>query len=314
VRAWLVDQFGEPESMRLAEIDTPPADGRIRIRVRAAGVNFFDLLQIRGQYQSKPAFPFTPGAEICGEREDTGERVIAFCAEGGYAEHVAVPSSRVFAAPESLDDAEAAAFLIVYHTAWFVLSERARLREGEWLLVHAGASGAGMSAIQVGAAMGAQVIATAGSEEKRAFARSLGALAVFDYAQPNWFEDVKHLTGGRGVDVIYDPVGGDVFDQSSRCIAMEGRLVIVGFTSGRIPSIAANRLLLKNISAVGAVWGSYMEAHPGYIAETQAALAALVADGVLKPTVGARYAFDDAPRALRDLEQRKVTGKAVLVL
>ncbi len=301
--------------MRWAEWTLPDAAaGEVVVDVHAAGVNFFDLLQLRGQYQDRAEFPFTPGAEVAGTLAGTGERVIAFCASGGgYAEKVLVPRRHVFALPECFTFQQGASFLVAYHTAWFALATRARVAPGEWLLVHAGASGTGMAAIQVGRSMEARVIATAGSADKLEFCRRMGAEAAIQYTDPQWADQVRALTGGQGVDVAFDPVGGDIFDQTSRCMAMEGRLVIIGFASGRIPEIAANRLLLRNISAVGAVWGSYMKAHPQYLAYTQTLLSALAADGVLSPEAGAEYPLRDAPRALRDLEQRRIFGKAVLV-
>ncbi len=303
-----MDAWGEPEQLRLGDAPEPAVEGSIRIRVRAAGINFFDLLQLRGQYQYKPPFPFTPGAEVCGMREDTGERVIAFCQQGGYAEVAAAPPDRVFPAPDHFDDAEAAAFLIVYQTSLFVLTRRAKLQPGETLLVHAGASGTGMSAIQIGLALGARVWATAGSDDKLAFCRELGAERVFSYRDADWVQQAK------GVDVVYDPVGGDAFDLSTKVLNPEGRLAVVGFASGRIPTIAANRLLLKNISVVGAVWGGFLATRPSYVAEAHQGLLELMQHHDLKPRVRQRYAFADAPRALRDVDSRQVIGKAVLVL
>lgn len=309
MRAWFVDQFGEPETLRLGELaEAPVPAGSVAVRVKAAGINFFDLLQIRGGYQIKPPFPFTPGAEFAGVREDTGERVFGFCGQGGYGDRVVVPESQLWPVPETLDFAEAAAFLVVYHTSWFTLVERARLAAGETLLVHAGASGTGMSAIQIGLALGARVLATAGSEEKLEFCRKLGVEKAINYSDPSWIEQAKN------VDVIYDPVGGDVFDQSLRCLALGGRIMVVGFAAGRIPQIPANRLLLKNISVMGAAWGAYALPRPAYLAETQAALNTLLAQGKIRPLVNARYPLADAPRALRDVDQRKIIGKAVIEL
>ncbi|MGH9672976.1 MAG: NADPH:quinone oxidoreductase family protein, partial [Bryobacteraceae bacterium] len=222
MRAWLVDRWGEPEEMRLAEIDPPdPGPDRVRIRAHAAGVNFFDILQVQGKYQIKPPFPFTPGAEIAGVVEKTGQRVMAFPQQGGFAEVCAAPAGRVFPIPNQMPFAEAAC-LLVYHTSLFALRERAALAGREWLLVHAGASGVGMAAIQIGAAMGARVIATAGSAGKLDFCRAQGAQHAIDYTDATWVDRVKEITGGRGADVICDPVGGDVFDLSTRCIAPEG--------------------------------------------------------------------------------------------
>lgn len=294
--------------------DAPEPEGEVVVHVKAAGINFFDLLQVRGGYQYKPPFPFIPGAEVAGIRADTGQRVMAFCGQGGYAETAVARGDRVFPVPGALDDAEAAAFLIAYHTAWFVLNERCRLQAGEWLLVHAGASGTGMAAIQVGRALGANVIATASSEAKLDFCLQQGAQHAISYADPAWVMKVRELTAGAGANVIFDPVGGDAFDLSLKCTAMEARLAVVGFASGRIPTVAANRLLLRNISIVGAVWGAYAEAHPEYVAKAHDHLTALLADGKLRPSVKHRYPFEDAPQALRDVDSRKILGKAVLVL
>jgi NADPH2:quinone reductase len=312
-RAWFVDQWGEPETLRLGDAEAaPPAAGEVPIRVHAAGINFFDLLQIRGQYQIKPPFPFVPGAEVAGVREDTGERVFAFASQGGYGERILASANRVFPTPPQLSDVQAAGFLVVYHTSWFVLVERAQLRAGETLLVHAGASGTGMSAIEIGKALGARVIATASTQAKRDFCLSCGADRVIDYTNPAWADQVKAEFGG--VDVVYDPVGGDAFDLSFKCINPGGRVAIVGFASGRIPSIAANRLLLKNASAVGCFWGNHVMRHPTYLAETQNALNGLLAQGKLKVQIGSQYPFLDAPRALRDVDHRNILGKGVLVL
>jgi NADPH2:quinone reductase len=306
--AWLVDQFGEPESLRWGAIgDAAPGPGQVVIDTRAAGINFFDLLQVRGGYQVKPPFPFVPGAEVAGVRVDTGERVMALCIQGGFGEQTVAEADRTWRIPDALSFEEAAAFLVVYHTSWFVLTERARIQPGETLLVHAGASGTGMSAIQLGLALGARVWATAGSEEKVAFCRNLGAERVVNYRDPSWVEQLK------GVDAIYDPVGGDVAELSLKCLNPGGRLLIVGFASGRIPSFAANRLLLRNVSVVGAVWGSYALPRPAYLAETQLALEGLLSEGKIRPVVPHRYSLQDAPQALRDADRRLITGKAVLV-
>ncbi|MDE3196139.1 MAG: NADPH:quinone oxidoreductase family protein, partial [Acidobacteriota bacterium] len=256
MKAWLVREFGDPEQMDWAEVELPqPGPGEVRIRNRAAALNFFDMLQIQGNYQVKPPLPFTPGAEIAGTVDAVGDdvrgfmpgdRVLSLPQIGGFAEYTVANVSTVFPVPAGMDWAQAAAMPIVYHTAWFGLKDRGQLCAGEWLLVHAGASGAGMAAIQVGRALGARVIATAGSDEKVEFAREQGAHIAFDYRSGGWVEEVRKLTGGRGADVIFDPVGGDVFDLSTKCIAPGGRLLVIGFASGRIPSIAMNRVLLKN--------------------------------------------------------------------
>jgi len=239
--------------------------------------------------------------------------VMAFTWGGGMGQAALANADRTFRIPPGMSFPEAAAMPIVYHTSWYALRNRAGLIAGEWLLVHAGASGVGMSAIQIGKALGARVIATAGSPEKLAFALAQGASHVIDYRDEKWVDEVKQLTSG-GADVIYDPVGGDVFDLSTRCIASEGRLLVIGFAAGRIPSIAANRILLKNMSVVGVFWGSHARRYPEFLAETQEELDAMYVAGQIRPVAGKTYPLEAAPRALRDLAERKVVGKAVLVM
>ena len=281
MKAWRVHAWGEPESMTLEEIPEPaPWPAQVRIRNRAAALNFFDILQVQGKYQVKPPFPFTPGAEVAGivdavgaavNTNRVGDRVMAMTHGAGFAECSLAPASSVFAMPAAMSFEEGAAMPIVYHTSYFGLTHRTRLLEGEWMLVHAGASGVGMSAIQIGKALGARVIATAGSAAKVEFARAQGADHALDYSDAAWVDRVKEITG-RGADVIYDPVGGDIFDLSTKCIAPEGRLLVIGFASGRIPSLAANRVLLKNMSLVGVLWGGYVQAHPEYAASVHPSL------------------------------------------
>lgn len=310
--------------MVLAEVAPPvPGEGQVLIRNRAAGLNFFDILQIQGKYQSKPVFPFTVGAEVAGTVEglgpgvsnlSAGDRVMAFSQGGGFAEYTVAPVSRTFRIPESMDDRQAAAFPVIYQTSYFALEYRARLRQNEWLLVHAGASGVGMAAVQLGKAFGARVIATAGSEEKLQFCREQGAEHAINYRDESWVDRVKEITNGSGADVIYDPVGGDVFDLSTKCIAPDGRLLVIGFASGRIPSVQANRILLKNMSVVGVFWGRHVGEHPTYLGEANQALTELYEQGKIRPAASRTYPLFEAPRALRDLAERKISGKAVLVM
>jgi NADPH:quinone reductase len=321
MKSWRVHNWGEPESMLLEEVEEPsPGPGQVRIRNHAAALNFFDILQIQGKYQVKPPFPFTPGAEVAGtidaigagvSAHRAGDRVMAMTHGGAFAESSVAPASSVFAMPENMSFEEAAAMPIVYHTSYFALTHRTTLLPSEWLLVHAGASGVGMSAIQIGKALGARVIATAGSERKLEFSRAQGADYALDYNEASWVDRVKEITG-RGADVIYDPVGGDVFDLSMKCIAPEGRLLVIGFASGRIPSVAANRVLLKNMSLVGVLWGGHVQLHPEYPSKIHPALMELYTAGKIHPAFGAAYAFTDLPHALRDLADRKVMGKAVV--
>jgi NADPH2:quinone reductase len=308
--------------MTLDEMPKPglPA-GQVRIRNHAAALNFFDILQVQGKYQVKPPFPFTPGAEVAGVVDavglgvtsvNEGDRVIAIPRGGAFAEYSLAPETSVFAMPEAMSFEEAASMPIVYQTGYFAMTHRYQLRAGEWLLVHAGASGVGMAAIQIGKALGAKVIATAGSAAKLAFAREQGADHMIDYTDAGWVDKVKEITHGNGADTIYDPVGGDIFDLSTKCVASEGRILIIGFAAGRIPSIALNRVLLKNISIVGVLWGGYVQSHPEYEREAHAALMKMFDAGKIRPTVNAVYPFEEAARGLRDLAQRKVMGKAVL--
>ena len=319
MRAWQVTQWGEPELMTLAESPVPsPGPDEVLIRNRAAGLNFFDLLQVRGGYQIKPPFPFTPGAEVSGvvdtvganvRRVNPGDAVVALVTSGGFAEYSLAPEWRVFPAAAAMTPTQGAAFPVVYHTGWYVLDRRARLQAGETLLVNAGASGVGMAAIQIGRAMGARVIATAGSAAKCDFARESGAEAAVNYTDPAWPDQVKALAP-RGVNVIYDPVGGDAFDLATKCIASEGRAMIVGFASGKISSLAANRILIKNFSVMGAVWGAYALNNPVYLWETHEKLTALN----LQPVVTREYSLEELPAALRDFDQRRIIGKAVIQL
>jgi NADPH2:quinone reductase len=310
--------------MTLDEVELPaPAAGQVCIHNRAAGLNFFDILQVQGKYQVKPQFPFTPGAEVAGIVESVGagvtglapgDAVLALTHGGGLAEYTLAEAGRTFRIPKGMPFAEAAVMPIVYQTALFALRHRAGLRPGEWLLVHAGASGVGMAAIQIGRALGARVIATAGSAGKLDFCRSQGAEHALHYGEGSWVDRVKEITGGPGAGVIYDPVGGDVFDLSTKCIAPEGRILVIGFASGRIPSIQTNRVLLKNISIVGVLWGNYDRAHPEYLAQAQEELDGFYAAGRIRPFVSKSYPLDAAPAALRDLAERRVLGKAVVAM
>lgn len=324
MKAWQVTHYGEPEEMTLAEVATPsPGEGEVLIRNRACGLNFFDLLQCQGKYQSRPAFPFTIGAEVAGtiaavgdgvEGLAVGQRVASLPRGGGFAEHTLVPASRAYAIPDSMSFQQAAAMPIVYQTSLFALDYKAKLQAGEWLLVHAGASGVGVAAIQLGKAMGARIVATAGSAEKLEFCKAQGADHVLGYRDGSWVESVKSICGRFGADVIYDPVGGDIFDLSTKVIAPDGRLLVVGFASGRIPTLAANRALLKNMSLVGVFWGRHCDEHPGYMESLHKRLVGMFEAGAIDPPVGATYPLSDAPRGIRDLAERKVRGKAVLVV
>jgi len=324
MKAWRVSEWCEPEQMKLEDIPLPaPGPQQVRIKNRAAALNFYDILLIQGKYQVKPELPFTPGSEVAGQIDaigadvkgfSIGDRVQAMAAGGGFSEYSLAASDKTFRIPDRMGFEEAAAMIVIYQTSYFALKKRTAVRKGEWLLVHAGAGGVGLSAMQIGKAAGARVIATAGSQAKLDFCLSQGAEHAFSYADESWVEQVKSITGGRGADIIYDPVGGDVFDLSTKCIAPEGRLLVIGFAGGRIPSIAANRILLKNISVIGVYWGGYLEHHPQFMKEAQADLFAMYEAAEINPVVSATYPLSEAATALRALAARKTHGKVVLAI
>jgi len=305
-------------TLKLEDVTLPPLKPReARIRVRAAAVNFPDILTVQGKYQHKPDLPFTPGSEAAGDvialgSEVTslklGDRAIAG-GLGGYAEELQQPAQALRKIPEGVDYATAASFTVAYLTAYVALVRRAELAAREWLLVHGAAGGVGLAAVDLGKALGARVIATASSEEKRSFLSSYGA----DHVLPpvGFRESVKEITGG-GADVIYDPVGGDVFDESTRCIAFNGRILIIGFTSGRIPSIGVNMPLIKGYSIMGVRAGEYGRKFPEKGRENIQAIMQLLAERKIRPHVCARFPLERAVDAMRMLSNRKVIGKVVI--
>ncbi|MGY1640675.1 NADPH:quinone oxidoreductase family protein [Geodermatophilus sp. SYSU D00703] len=317
MRAWQVHELGDPsEVMSLDEVDRPtPGEGQLLVRVRAAALNFPDVLMAQGGYQERPPLPYTPGIELCGEVVETGQRVLGGPSggPGAFAEYALMDADSAWPVPDGMPDEKAAALYLTYQTGHVGLHRRAHLQPGEWLLVHAGAGGVGSAAIQLGKAAGARVIATAGGARKVEVCRELGADHVVDYTAEDFVPVVKEVTGGHGADVVYDPVGGDVFDRSRRCIAFEGRLVVVGFTSGRIPEAPANHALVKNYSVVGLHWGLYRTKDPAVIARTHEALTELVRTGQVDPLVSEVLPLDQAPRALAKLADRSTVGKVVLV-
>jgi NADPH2:quinone reductase len=317
MRAWRVHELGDPSAvLRLEDVEQPtPGDGQVLVRVRAAALNFPDILMVQGKYQERPPLPFTPGVELCGEVVETGQRVIGGPSggPGAFAEYALMDADGAWPVPDGMSDEKAAALYLTYQTGHVGLHRRAHLQPGEWLLVHAGAGGVGSAAIQLGKAAGAKVIATAGGARKVEVCRELGADHVVDYTSEDFVAVVKEVTGGHGADVVYDPVGGDVFDRSRKCIAFEGRLVVVGFTSGRIPEAPANHALVKNYSVVGLHWGLYRTKEPALIASTHEALTALVGSGQVDPMIGDVLPLDQAPEALARLADRGTVGKVVLV-
>ncbi|MFI7285793.1 NADPH:quinone oxidoreductase family protein [Streptomyces anulatus] len=316
MQAWRVHRNGEPgEVMRLEETDRPtPGDGQVLVEVRAANVNFPDALLCRGQYQVRPPLPFTPGVEVCGTTED-GRRVLATPAlpHGGFADYVVADEAALLPAPDSLDDAEAAALHIGYQTGWFGLHRRARLQPGETLLVHAAAGGVGSAAVQLGRAAGAKVIGVVGGPEKAAVARELGCDLVIDRRSEDIVAAVKEATGGRGADVVYDPVGGDAYAKSAKCVAFEGRILVVGFASGVIPTPGLNHALVKNYSVVGLHWGLYNTKDPAAVRACHDELTKLAEQGIVKPLVSERVAMAGAADAVQRVADGTSTGRIVVL-
>jgi len=324
MRAVLCKEWGGPEKLVVEDVASPPIKGgAVRLAVHAAGINFADLLLISGQYQEKPAFPFTPGMEAAGTVTQVGagvsslkagDRVMTLTGTGAYAEEIVVDASRVYKIPDKMDFAAAAGFPVTYGTSHGSFDWRAHLQPGEWLLVFGAAGGVGLTAVEIGKAMGARVIACAGGPEKLEIARQHGADHLIDYSREDIRERVKTITGGRGVDVIYDPVGGDAFDAGLRSIAWGGRVIIIGFASGRIPQAPANILLVKNIDVIGFYWGSYQARKPELLRDSYAKLLRWFEEGKLKPHVSAQMDMKEVAQAMNLLRQRKSTGKVVLTM
>lgn len=310
-----------PKSLRVGEVPDPSVTpDQVLIENRAAGVTFPDLLMTKGEYQMTPEFPFVPGSELAGVVKQAppgsdfseGDRVVAFPGLGGFAELVAAPLGSVFPLPDRLSFAEGAALPMNYLTCEFALARRGRLVEGETVLVHGAAGGVGTAAIQLAKAMGARVIAVVSTEEKAQVARGAGA---DDAVMVEGFRDaVKGLTGGKGVDVIVDPVGGDRFTDSLRCLAPEGRMLVVGFTGREIPTVKVNRLLLTNTDVVGVGWGAFALRAPGFLREQWDRLVPHIESGAITPPLGESFALADAADALVSLDERRATGKVVLTM
>ncbi len=315
---------GPPENLALDEIERPAAGANeALLEVFAASLNFPDGLQIRGQYQFQPEMPFIPGSECAGVVRETGpglaefqpgDRVMAVPGLGAFAEYVAVPAHSLRKIPDNMDFATAAAFPMVYTTSYHALKQRAQLRPGETLLVLGAGGGVGMAAVELGKIMGARVIAAAGSDEKLAFAAKLGADELVNYGDGELKEKIKALTGGAGADVIYDPVGGDLFDQCCRCINWNGRLLVIGFTSGRIPAYKANLALLKGSSMVGVFLGRFRKEEPAVYEENFRELLAMYEQGKIKPLITQRFPFRDFVSAFNVFTERRALGKVILTL
>jgi len=319
-----VEESGPDSGLALVELPAPepshmltPGSGVV-VEVHAAGVSFPELLQTRGLYQMKPPLPFVPGSEVGGvvlsapegASVKAGDRVAAFCALGGFAETAVAPEFFTFALSPKLDFAQGAALILNYHTAYFALLLRGRVKAGETVLVHGAAGGVGTASLQVAKALGAKTIALVSTEAKRAVAEAAGADETVLLGE-SWKDEVLERSGG-GVDVVLDPVGGDRFTDSLRSLREGGRLVVVGFTGGAIPEVRVNRLLLKNTEVVGAGWGAYAMARPELNREIGAAINRMVDDGFVLPPIGERFPLERAADALKALEERRATGKIVL--
>ena len=324
MRAIRVNEFGGPDAAKLADLEAPRAGpDEVRIRVRAAGVNFADTLMVRGKYQATPPLPFTPGMEVAGDVVEAGanikwfkpgDRAIAVLNHGGFAEEVLAHGSRIMQMPDGMSYEAAAASPIVYGTSHVGLTYRTQLLPGDTLLVHGAAGGAGLAAVEIGKALGATVIAVASTPEKRKIVSDYGADHVLDPAQEVIHERVLELTGGEGANVIYDPVGGEAFSSSLRCAAFEARIIIVGFASGKIQRIPANILLVKNISAIGYYWGAYATHRLDVLRDSFTALKAMYESGRLKPLVGATFPLEETAAALAHLTGRHAIGKTVITM
>ena len=326
MKAWQVTSLGEPiDVMALGDVpDLTPPPGHLVVRVLAAAANFPDVLMCRGMYQVRPELPFTPGLEVCGEVVALGEGTRGFAVgdrvlgaatlpAGSFADYAVMNPAVTFSAPVSLDNAEAASLTFAYQTGWFALHRRARIQPGETLLVHAAAGGVGSAAVQLGRAAGARVIGVVGGEQKAEVARGLGADLVIDRLTDDFVAKVKEFTDGRGADVVFDPVGGEAYQRSTKCIAFEGRIIVVGFAGGDVQTVALNHALVKNYSIMGLHWGLYNERDPAAVRACHDELCRLADDGVISPLVGERIDLAGVAAGVQRLADGVTVGRVVLV-
>lgn len=323
MKAVLCKAYGMPETLVIEEVaDLKAGKGQVVVEVKACGVNFPDTLIIQGKYQFKPAMPFSPGSEVAGVVKEVGEgvtglsvgdHVIASTGWGGFAEEVGVDRAKIIPMPAGLDFTIASAFVLTYGTSHHALKDRAQIQPGETLLVLGAAGGVGIAAIEIGKQLGARVIAAASSDEKLEVCRQHGASEVINYAREDLRERIKQITDGKGVDVIFDPVGGSYSEPALRSMAWKGRFLVVGFAGGEIPRIPLNLTLLKGCSIVGVFWGAFTEREPQRNQENLKELMSWLSQGILKPHISATYPLERAADALYDMLNRKVLGKAVLV-
>lgn len=323
MKAVLCKAWGPPENLVVEEVPSrAPGAGEVLIRVRAAGVNFPDVLMVQKKYQIQPPLPFTPGAEVAGDvlavgegvkHVKAGDRVLSFCGLGGFAEEVLAPAAVTMPLHSSMPYELAAAFTLTYGTSWHAVRDRAQLKAGETMLVLGAAGGVGLAAVEIGKAIGARVIAAASSDEKLAVCKAHGADEVINYETQDLREAIKAATNGKGPDVIYDPVGGKYAEPAFRSIAWRGRYLVIGFANGDIPALPWNLALLKGASLVGVFWGEFAKREPQANAAGIAEMMGWMKEGKLKPLVSKTYSLEDAKQALIDLRERRATGKLVVL-
>ena len=322
MKAVLCKAWGGPETLVVEDVPSPRAGaGEVVVDVKAAGVNFPDMLMIQGKYQIKPPLPFTPGAELAGVVKEAGggvthvkpgDPVIAYVNTGAFAEECLAPAARIVPMPRGVDFAAAAGFTLTYGTSWHALKDRGQLKSGETLLVLGAAGGVGLAAVELGAAMGARVIAAASSDEKLTVCRAHGAAETINYSTEDLRERLKQLVGEKGVDVVYDPVGGALSEPALRSVGWRGRFLVIGFAGGEIPRLPANVPLLKGSAIVGVYWGEWVRREPEAARREMTELLGWLAEGRVKPHVSARYPLARAGDALVALARRAVTGKVVI--
>lgn len=323
MKAVVCHAFGPLTDLKLEDIASPTVEpGKVLVNVEACGLNFYDGLAVEGKYQTKPPFPFSPGGEVAGvvaavgegvTTVSVGQRVLAFTGFGGYAEQVVADAGRVMPIPDSMDYTTAAGFLIAYATSYHALKDRAAIHPGETMLVLGAAGGVGLAAVELGKALGARVIAAASTDEKLALCREHGADETINYSTGDLREQVKALTGGKGADVVYDPVGGKVGETAVKCLSLMGRHLVIGFASGDIPQLAFNQLLLKQIAVIGVLWGAWAKANPVLDAANLSELFQLHERGLIRPHISETHPINDFLTALNRVMQGQAKGKVVLL-
>lgn len=322
MKALMCREFGDLSVLKFADVPTPePGPGQVKIAMRACGVNFADSLVTAGKYQSQPSLPFVPGFEVAGDiialgegvnQFSIGDRVMGMVGQGGYAEELVAESKQLSLLPEGMDYTTAASFAVTYGTSYIALIHRGRLKAGEVLLVHGAAGGVGLTAVEIGRQAGATIIATAGGPEKLKIAEAAGATCLIDYRTEDIRQRVKDFTDGRGADVIYDPIGGDVFDASLRCVNFEGRILVIGFAGGRIQQVPSNHVMVKNVDIIGVNQGAYEERQPEVTRQAYTTLMQWLAAGEIKPLISKTYPLAQAVAAIESVTNRSSTGKVIV--